>query len=261
MFQIDSVKPEFWPILFGAGLLSILAILCWRSSRPVTPAWAYFVAIWAGLAGARIWHALQYGDFSPIGGLSAWGFAIGAFVGALLFLKLKTGGWGGDFWDTATPGIALAGAVTRIGCFWAGCNFGSETSLPWSVQYGPRTPAFHHQVSAGVLDPGALYCRPIHPAQLYESAALLAAVPALLLLPRRLRERLLPHERFLGFTIYYATARFVLEYVRDDAGGVFFGPLTFAQGTSLVIVILALSVLIRNRVRHRRLEAASVVSN
>ena len=250
MIQIHSLRPELWPLLFGTGLLTILAVLHWRSATPRTSAWAYLVAVWSGLVGARVWHALQYGNFSPLGGLSAWGFAIGGFLGALLFLKLKVGGWGGDFWDTAAPGIALAGAVTRVGCFWAGCNFGSESSLPWSVQYGPRTPAFTHQVSTGALDGGAFWCRPIHPAQLYESLALLAAVPVLLWLPGRAAARLIPHERFLGFTAYYAVIRFFLEYLRDDAGGLFFGPLTFAQGTSLVIIVLALSVLVRNRLRH-----------
>src|SRR5687767_10334827 len=37
--------------------------------------------------------------------------------------------------DVFAPGIALGHVIGRLGCFFAGCCFGRETSVPWAVTF------------------------------------------------------------------------------------------------------------------------------
>ena len=146
------------------------------------------------------------------------------------------------------PALALGGAFLRVACFWIGCNFGKPSGLPWAVTYGPEDPAFRKQLSTGLIAVDAPTSLPVHPTQLYESAALLAAAVLLLCAPRLLFPRRRPGELFLIGVLYYSVFRFLVEFIRDDAGGVFLGPLTFAQGTSLLAlgIVLVLFPLTRN---------------
>jgi phosphatidylglycerol:prolipoprotein diacylglycerol transferase len=64
--------------------------------------------------------------------------------------------------DVFAPGVAIGHAIGRLGCFAAGCCWGQECHLPWAVTF--RNPEAYGLtgVPLGV---------PLHPAQLYESAA------------------------------------------------------------------------------------------
>src|SRR6478609_3517946 len=37
--------------------------------------------------------------------------------------------------DAIVPGLALGQTIGRVGCFFGGCCFGTETSLPWAVTF------------------------------------------------------------------------------------------------------------------------------
>ena len=52
--------------------------------------------------------------------------------------------------------------------------------------------------------------------------------------------------------LYGSAFRFLIEYLRDDAGGRHFGPLTFAQGTSLFVFLAAATLLLQRRLLRRR---------
>lgn len=242
------------------ALISLLVgmWLCERRSRyPELARRTYLVGTWAGILGARFWYVLQYGDPTFIGGLSSWGFMIGASAGSIAYLRQQTGRWdfGGDFSDFADAvSLSVAGgaALTRVACFFVGCNFGKTTSLPWGIRYGPNTPAFRKQLFDGILDPSSPWTRPVHPTQLYESGALLLLFLAIWWFSRASRRKLLRGEMFLGLALSYSIFRFLIEYIRDDSGGIHFGSLTFAQVTSVGVFLLAASVMVRNRVRHLR---------
>lgn len=70
------------------------------------------------------------------------------------------------------PGLWAGLAVARVGCYLAGCCFGEVTTLPWGVAFPFGSPAHLHQMAHG-LGPFSLSPLPVHPLQLYESAAAL----------------------------------------------------------------------------------------
>jgi len=84
-------------------------------------------------------------------GLSLWGAVIFG-VGMLYYLCKKNEQ---DFWkwmDSLVPAFFIGVAISAIGMFMDGSNYGNETSLPWGVNF--ESPAIKFTV-------------PIHPTQIY----------------------------------------------------------------------------------------------
>ena len=128
------------------------------------------------------------------------------FYGGLM-AALAVAAWlvrrdGLSFWkavDAIGPGLALAHAIGRIGCFFGGCCYGAVCTVSWAVHF----PA--HSL-AGDL--------PRHPTQLYEAAA----ETAIFLFVWRLHGRKRFDGRvFLTYLALYSAARFLVELVRGDA--------------------------------------------
>jgi phosphatidylglycerol:prolipoprotein diacylglycerol transferase len=168
-----------------------------------------------------------------------YGGFIGALIASAIFLqrhpKLP-------FWraaDVCAPAIALGQAIGRIGCFMAGDDYGSRTTVPWAVTFTDPEAARIGGVPLGV---------PLHPVQLYESAVCLVLFGFLLWLGRR-RHR--DGDIIIAYTALYAIARFVLEFFRGDADRGFFfgGMLSTSQFIGIIMLGLAVVLLI---VRRRR---------
>lgn len=103
--------------------------------------------------------------------------------------------------DALAPGAALAHAVTRLGCFAAGCCYGRPTTLPWGV-------VFSHPLAAA---PRGV---PLHPAQLYEAALDLALA---FWLHRRLASGALPRGgAFWRYLAGYGAIRLAVQSLRGD---------------------------------------------
>lgn len=124
------------------------------------------------------------------------------------------------FGDIAAPSIMLGVAFGRVGCFLNGCCFGKRSEWLCAVRFprgGPtyETPPFSHHVRQYGLDPGAEWSLPVHPTQLYETAACLLMFVALSwMLKKNLRHGVV----LLTMGVMYAVWRFGVEYLRDDPG-------------------------------------------
>ena len=150
------------------------------------------------------------------GGLTYYGGFVGA-TGAAVFLLRRDRF---PFWkaaDMAGFAIPMGLAFGRMGCLLAGCCFGSTTSLPWGLSFPPRSPASEEQAKAHLLDSVRMWSLPVHPTQIYESAASLAiaAVCLFWVLPRKRYDG----QVFAASLVLYAVARFLVEILRRDARG------------------------------------------
>ncbi len=83
---------------------------------------------------------------------------------------------------------------------------------------------------------------PLHPTQLYESAAELTILGLLFALERRGRS--FPGRTFWTYILLYGISRFVIEFYRGDNRGSF-GPFSTSQWVSIVAVPLAIFMLVR----------------
>ena len=151
------------------------------------------------------------------GGLTYYGGLLGASVAAWFLLKRDRF----PFWkaaDMAGFAVPLGLAWGRMGCLLAGCCFGAESRLPWALSFPPKSPASEEQFKAHDLVSPHFWSLPVHPTQVYESAASIAIAAACLLLvhPRKRYDG----QVFAAFLALYAIARFLLEFLRrDDRGG------------------------------------------
>jgi len=217
-----------------------------RAKLPSEPIFnlAIYCAL-AGLLGAKLFMILF--DFksywSDPGSLFSWSTvqAAGVFQGgfllalitAILYMRhnrlpaLET-------CDVFAPGLAVGQAIGRIGCFAAGCCWGTETHLPWAVTF--------HNPEAYRLT-GVLLGVPLHPAQLYES---LADALIFAFLYWRIGKS---HQAgtILGWYLaLYSTARFVIEFFRYHEQGLHLG-LSYTQWISLATLVAGVALLIARR--------------
>jgi len=176
------------------------------------------------------YYAAHPGEIFSLASLQAGGVFYGGLIAALIaaavYMRrhhlppLATA-------DVFAPGIALGHAVGRIGCFAAGCCWGRPTKLPWGV-------TFTNPISQQTV--GVPLGIPLHPTQLYESAAEFLVFG---ILYWRIRRDHTPGAIISLYLILYSTARFLIEFVRfHDQPNPFGGPLNTSQWISLALAAL-----------------------
>lgn len=175
---------------------------------------------------------LQWAKFWA-GGLTYYGGFVGASVAAWFVLKRDRF----PFWkaaDMAGFAVPLGLAFGRMGCLLAGCCFGATCDLPWSVSFPWLSPASEAQYKAHLLPTAHMWSLPVHPTQIYESAASLA-IAAFCMVGVHPRKRY-DGQVFVSFLVLYAVARFLIEFLRrDDRGGL------LGLSTSQLVGIAAVS--------------------
>ena len=136
--------------------------------------------------------------------------------------------------DVFAPGIALGQAIGRIGCFAAGCCWGTECHRWWAVTFRSTDASNLTGVQLGV---------PLHPVQLYESFADLVIFAVLY----RLIHRAHAAGEIIGWYLaLYSTARFGIEFFRFHEQGLHFG-LSLTQWISLATLVAGIWLLIARR--------------
>jgi phosphatidylglycerol:prolipoprotein diacylglycerol transferase len=179
------------------------------------------------------------------GGLTYYGGFIGAALASWYLLKKDRF----PYWraaDMAGFVVPVGLAFGRMGCLLAGCCFGVRTDSALGLVFPGNSPASESQFKAGDLTSMHQHSLPVHPTQIYESAASLA-IAAFCLLYVHPRKRY-DGQVFLAFVALYAGARFVLEFWRsDDRGGVL--GLSTSQLIGLGLVVAA--VIADRRLRRR----------
>lgn len=133
------------------------------------------------------------------GGLSGYGALFGAALGGSVVLLRRRAPllpW----FDVAVPGLLLAVAVGRLGCYLEGCDFG--------VPLTAAAPAWLKRLGSFPQHGD------VHPTQLYEAAGalMLAVLSAAARSAQREHGQLL-----LGAVLGYAALRFLVEGWRGDA--------------------------------------------
>ncbi len=203
-----------------------------------------------GIVGAKVYYAILYRDwhllFDRSGLVWYGGFVLGAAAVILVMRLRRLPGWSTA--DAAAPALAIGYAMGRIGCFLVGDDYGLPTNGPWGVVFPVGVPlptaanlrAMGAEVPAGVA-PDALL--PVHPTQLYETAAALVIWGFGLWL---LRRRPAPGTTVLAVVALLALERFAVEFLRakDDR---LLGQFTVAQAISVGVLLLVAALAILRR--------------
>jgi phosphatidylglycerol:prolipoprotein diacylglycerol transferase len=260
--------PEWVPFLGGQpitsfGLMMFLAFLSAglvhrsetkRKGLDPEITWdLLFMAVVGGILGAKIYYLLL--NFPRLvedplrlifarGGLVWYGGFLGGFslvVWQIRRLKLDLPVQA----DMIAPGLALAYAVGRVGCFLVGDDWGRPTGSWVGIAFPRGTPPTRVDIierEFGIHVDPELIARygdmvPVHPTQLYEVGLSLLIFFFLWSIRKH------PHAKGWLFMVWLSlagTERFLVEFFRakDDR---FFGFLTLAQAISLILVLVGVA--------------------
>ena len=224
-------QPAVIPGIYTAlGIMSIILavvvqgwILGPQGVPVIRAAEASALIILAGLAGAKAWYTVLHPDESIIrGGWAVDGFlVVFPLVAALVLSAFELPI--GRVLDASTPGIFLAVAIGRVGCFLTGCCAGRCTASRWGVWSSDR------RVGARRI-----------PTQLFESVIGLAiAVGTLTLVAVNVLAAGLV---FLGAFAVYAVARQRLLRLRSEQRKSAWTLSMTAVASVLVVVGVAVAV-------------------
>jgi phosphatidylglycerol:prolipoprotein diacylglycerol transferase len=222
-----------------------------------------WTAVWS-IIGSRVLYVItNFGEFDSVaemfmvnrGGLVAYGGMIGGFLASWYGCRkrgIELLRWA----DVSAPSVVLGTAITRIGCFLFGCDFGARSSLPWAIRFpGPNplapngSPAWQHHVRDFGLSQSAPWSYPVHPTQFYESLVGLSLFALLMWIRKR---RTFSGQVFLAWVLGYGIMRPLIEIVRDDDQRGNIGPLSTSQFIGIVTVVLGIGLLIALVRKHRR---------
>ncbi len=132
--------------------------------------------------------------------------------------------------------IPLGLVFGRTGCWLAGCCFGDVADPPLGIAFPAHSPAWEQHVQQGLIPRAAAESLPVIPTQLMEAAACLA-IFAYGFFQQRKRRRF-DGQIFFTSMMWYAVARFAIEFFRDDPRGGLLG-LATSQWLGIPLFVFA----------------------
>jgi phosphatidylglycerol:prolipoprotein diacylglycerol transferase len=267
IINVFGISIRYYGLLFVSGLILCIYILGWIFRRENIPSenlekLAIYGMIGI-LAGARLGHCLFYEPsyyfahplemilpiqllpdggykFSGYQGLASHGGVLGLLI-ALYFYSRKTKHSMIDTIDLIAVVIGLSFGFIRLGNFMNSEIIGIPTTKPWGVIF--------EQVDN----------IPRHPAQLYEATAYFIIFAVMMILYKKMRDRL-KNGFFFGLaTVLFVTARFIIEFIKENQVGFEEGmKLNMGQLLSLPYIVVGIGFIIYGLIKTRKLLNADI---
>jgi len=249
IINIFGFSIRYYGLLFVSGLILCIYILGWIYKRENIPSRNLEKLTMYGiigiLAGARLGHCLFYEPsyylshplemilpitFPPDGGVKFIGYqglaSHGGVLGLLIALYVysrKTRHSMIDTIDLIAVVSGLSFGFIRLGNFMNSEIIGMPTTKPWGVIFE----------KADNL--------PRHPAQLYEAIAYFVIFAFMMILYKKRRDRF-KNGFFFGLgSVLFFTARFIIEFVKEDQVG-FEDGMTLNMGQLLSLPYIAVGI-------------------
>lgn len=266
IFTIGSFEIRWYSLLFGLGFIVGYYILQKMFKKEGVPVELLdkltIYVILATIIGARLGHCIFYEpetylknplkmilpfegtiskNFKYTGyqGLASHGGAIGLFIGLYLYSRKYKRPY---IWilDRIAIVTALAAAFIRTGNLFNSEIYGVQTDLPWGFKF--MREMYYYGPSHVVV--------PKHPTQIYEALAYLAIFVFLVLMYFRRNEKLKPGFYIGCFLILVFTARFFIEFVKENQVDFEAGmSLNMGQILSIPMIIIGIFFLIRKKAK------------
>jgi phosphatidylglycerol---prolipoprotein diacylglyceryl transferase len=223
--HIGGLQFTFYDVMRGVAIAaaSTLCVLLNRRQNISARTTLLIAAVSAPLAiaSARLLNAVEYGadwtnlvaEFVRNSGSSVYG-ALMACAGTIVAMTYLLGISTLRFFDAGAPAIAVGEALSRVGCFCAGCCYGTPWKGPWAVVFPPASFAAIDQRSRGLLGSTMTDSIPVHPVQIY------AVILMSLLTWGLLRRFRTPHHEgvvFFWLLIGYGLYRLAIAQFRMEA--------------------------------------------
>lgn len=238
--EIGPVTIHGYGLMIGIGVLCALLVATKRAKNNDLDANIVYglgiVALVSGFIGAKLLYCIVEITSllnNPMRILSGSGFVvyggiIGGILAVMIYCKLKRVSFL-QYFDLTMPSVALAQGFGRIGCFLAGCCYGSETDCAVGI-------VFHNSSFA----PNGVK---LIPTQLFSSAGSFLIAIVLIMYAKKGRNAGKVGALYL---ILYSIGRFIIEFFRNDYRGSL-GVLSTSQVISLIILAIGIVMFFLNK--------------
>ena len=240
LFSIGKFTVHTYGVMIAIGVILCVLMGYYRAKRMEMKAESVLdmaiLCVVMGFLGAKVffvilsWKQFLTDPLSVLGssGFVVYGGIIFGVVSALIYCKIK-GIRFFEYFDLLAPSVSLAQAFGRLGCFFAGCCYGKETSLPIGIVF-----------PEGCFAPAGV---PLLPTQLFSSAGDFVIAFLLIRMSGKMR-----HTGDVGalYLMLYGIGRFCVEFLRtNEQGGLL--ELTTAQLISIIFIVASIGLFIRNK--------------
>ena len=197
-----------------------------------------FIAAVFGFLFAKLMYCLvEWKDFikDPLSFISSSGFVVyggitGGIIAVIIYCKIKKVDFM-EYLELCMPSVALGQAFGRVGCFFAGCCYGRETTSPIGI-------VFHNSNYA----PNEIK---LIPTQLFSAAGDLLNMALLLFISKHTKKK---GTVTACYIMFYSVGRYIIEIFRADERGSI-GKLSTSQfyGIISLMIGLAMFIVVQNR--------------
>jgi phosphatidylglycerol:prolipoprotein diacylglycerol transferase len=260
IFSIGSLSIRWYGLLFAsaflAGYIVFTRYLATERLRPeMLDQLLIYIAV-GTVIGARLGHCFFYepGYFlkNPIeilkvwkGGLASHGAAIGILLALWLYVRKHKLSF---LWmiDRIVIVVALGGSFIRLGNLFNSEIYGRPTDLPWGFRFLREQFTDPHTGELLSVVP------PCHPTQLYESLSYLLIFAFLFTFYRKRYTVVRDGFIFGVFMILLFTARFFIEFVKNDQVAFESGmKLNMGQWLSLPFILAGIAMIVWTKMQPR----------
>jgi len=237
IFTIGPVEIHGYGLMIALGVLCALWIATKRARKNLDVNVVYdltFIVLIFGFLGAKLLFILVEIETimkEPMQILSGSGFVVyggilSGLLAAIVYCKKKNIRFL-KYFDLLIPSVAIAQGFGRIGCFLAGCCYGSETDSFVGI-------AFENSAIA----PNGVN---LIPTQLFSSAGDFLIAFILIMYAKKDRG-----DGKVGalYLILYSIGRFIIEFFRDDYRG-FIGYLSTSQFISVITLLMGIVMFVK----------------
>jgi len=259
IFSIGQLSIRWYGLLFATAFLSGYIVFTRflateRLTSEMIDQLLIYIAV-GTVIGARLGHCFfyepEYFLKNPLevlkiwkGGLASHGASIGIPLALWLYIRKHKLSF---LWliDRIVIVVALGGAFIRLGNLFNSEIYGLPTDLPWGFEF-VRDQLYDS--TTGALLPTV----PRHPTQLYEALSYLLIFTFLFIFYRRKYLKVRDGFIFGVFMILLFTARFLIEFVKNDQVGFEAGmKLNMGQVMSLPFILAGVVMIIWTRKKPR----------
>lgn len=240
--ELFSIGPV---TIYGYGLMIAIGVLAayWNTERLAKKAGLdpepvfniLIIGVGFGILGAKLLYYVTVIDeiianpkllLDVQQGFVVYGGIILGIVSAALYCKKKKLPFF-NYLDCAAPSIALAQGFGRIGCFLAGCCYGTQMDCPISITF-----------TNSVYAPNNV---PLFPSQLVSSAFDFVHFFILCALFKRNKK---PGKIGAYYLVFYSIGRFAIEFFRGDLERGNVGTLSTSQFISLFVAVAGVAMIV-----------------
>ncbi len=245
IFSLGPLSIRWYGLLFATAFLSgyfvyTRFLATQRLTAEMLDKLLIYIAV-GTVIGARLGHCFFY---EPVyflthpfeilkiwkGGLASHGAAFGILISAWLYIRKYNLSF---LWlmDRIVIVVPLGGAFIRLGNLFNSEIYGRQTDLPWGFKFMRDHPGIEEQfVSAS------------HPTQLYEALSYLLIFTVLSVFYQKRQQQVRDGFIFGVFMIMLFTARFFIEFVKNDQVN-FEAGMTFNMGQWLSLPFILIGIL------------------